>query len=54
MSTVLQAYQFALDPTEQQQDMLSSHCGASRFAYNWALAQVKAVLDQRAAAGPHQ
>lgn len=49
MSTVLQAYQFALDPTEQQQAMLSSHCGASRFAYNWALAQVRAVMNQREA-----
>ncbi|GAB3550763.1 putative transposase [Actinopolyspora lacussalsi] len=49
MTTVLQAYQFALDPTPQQRAMLSSHCGASRFAYNWALAQVKAVMNQRVA-----
>ncbi|MDP9640380.1 putative transposase [Actinopolyspora lacussalsi] len=28
---------------------MSSHCGASRFAYNWGLARVKAVLDQRVA-----
>ncbi|SDK77195.1 transposase [Actinopolyspora mzabensis] len=46
-STVVQAYQFALDPTPQQRAMLSSHCGAARFAYNWALAQVKAVMNQR-------
>lgn len=49
MSTVLQAYQFALDPTPEQQAVLSSHCGAARFAYNWGLARVKAVLDQRSA-----
>ncbi|WP_083921578.1 IS607 family element RNA-guided endonuclease TnpB [Actinopolyspora halophila] len=49
MATVLQAYQFALAPTEQQRAALSSHCGAQRFAYNWGLARVKAVLDQRAA-----
>ncbi len=49
MTTVLQAYQFALDPTGQQQAMLSSHCGAARFAHNWGLAQVRAVLNQREA-----
>ncbi|SFT67197.1 transposase [Actinopolyspora lacussalsi subsp. righensis] len=49
MTMVLRAYQFALDPTPDQQAALSSHCGAARFVYNWALAQVKAVLDQRAA-----
>ncbi|GAB3557084.1 putative transposase [Actinopolyspora lacussalsi] len=49
MTTVLQAYQFALDPTGQQQAMLSSHCGAARFTHNWGLAQVRAVLNQREA-----
>lgn len=49
MSTVLQAYQFALDPTSEQQAALRSHCGAARFAYNWGLAQVKTVLNQREA-----
>jgi putative transposase len=49
MSTVLQAYQFALDPTPAQEQMLRSHCGGQRYAYNWALAQVKANLGQRAA-----
>ncbi|MGJ7905586.1 IS607 family element RNA-guided endonuclease TnpB [Actinopolyspora sp. H202] len=49
MTTVLQVYQFALDPTGQQQAMLSSHCGAARFAHNWGLAQVRAVLNQREA-----
>ncbi|WP_246300814.1 RNA-guided endonuclease TnpB family protein [Actinopolyspora biskrensis] len=49
MTTVLQAYRFALDPTEQQRAMLSSHCGGARFAFNWGLARVEAVLDQRSA-----
>ncbi|WP_017975025.1 IS607 family element RNA-guided endonuclease TnpB [Actinopolyspora halophila] len=49
MATVVQAYQFALDPTEHQRAMLSSHCGAARFAYNWGLGRMKAVLDQRSA-----
>lgn len=46
---VHQAHRFALDPTPTQQRDLLSHCGAARFAYNWALAAVKANLDQRAA-----
>ncbi|WP_036016643.1 IS607 family element RNA-guided endonuclease TnpB [Lentzea albidocapillata] len=49
MSTVLQAYRFALDPTPQQQADLRSHCGGQRYAYNWGLARNKANLDQRAA-----
>lgn len=49
MSTVLQAYRFALDPTPQQQADLRSHCGGQRYAYNWGLARIKANLDQRAA-----
>jgi putative transposase len=47
--TVLQAYQYALDPTPAQATALRSHCGGQRFAYNWGLAQVNANLDQRAA-----
>src|SRR5258706_9229347 len=49
MSTVHQAYRFALDPTSAQERDLESHCGAARFAYNWALAAVQANLDQRQA-----
>ncbi|GAB3542852.1 IS607 family element RNA-guided endonuclease TnpB [Actinopolyspora lacussalsi] len=37
------------DNTTSPGERLSSHCGASRFAYNWGLARVKAVLDQRVA-----
>jgi putative transposase len=46
---VLQAYRFALDPSPAQERALWSHCGAARFAFNWGLARVKAVMDQRAA-----
>jgi IS605 OrfB family transposase len=49
MSAVAQAYRFALDPTPAQERDLASHSGAARFAYNWALAAVKANLDQRQA-----
>jgi putative transposase len=48
-TTVMQAYQFALDPTPRQARDLERHAGAARFAYNWALARVKANLGQRAA-----
>jgi IS605 OrfB family transposase len=44
---VNQAYRFALDPTPTQARALSSHAGASRKAFNWALGLVKAQLDQR-------
>ncbi|MFE5480475.1 IS607 family element RNA-guided endonuclease TnpB [Nocardia sp. NPDC056541] len=47
--SVVRAFVFALDPTPAQQDMLQSHCGAQRFAYNWGLAMVRAVLAQREA-----
>ncbi|MFE1595551.1 IS607 family element RNA-guided endonuclease TnpB [Nocardia sp. NPDC058705] len=47
--SVVRAYVFALDPTPTQQDMLQSHCGAQRFAYNWGLAMVRAILAQREA-----
>jgi putative transposase len=49
MNAVLQAYQFALDPTPAQDTALRSHCGGQRFAFNWGLSQVKANLNQRAA-----
>lgn len=46
---MFQAYRFALDPTPSQERVLRSHIGASRFAYNYLLAEIKAVLDQRQA-----
>ncbi|SNR89665.1 putative transposase [Haloechinothrix alba] len=49
MSTVVQAYRFALDPTTVQRHALASHCGAARFAFNWGLAQVTINLGQRQA-----
>jgi putative transposase len=35
--------------TPTQRDLIAQHFGARRFAYNWALAQVKANLDARTA-----
>ncbi|MET8907521.1 IS607 family element RNA-guided endonuclease TnpB [Micromonospora sp. NPDC004551] len=48
MKTV-QAYRFALDLTPGQERGVLAHAGAARVAHNWALARVKAVMDQRAA-----
>jgi putative transposase len=45
----LLAYRFALDPTPRQERALRSHAGASRVAFNWGLARVKANLSQREA-----
>lgn len=45
----MQAYRFALDPTPRQERALMSHAGASRVAYNWGLARIKANLSQREA-----
>jgi putative transposase len=36
-----------LDPTPAQAQLLRSYCGASRFAYNWAIATVKENLETR-------
>jgi len=45
----VQAYRFALDLTPAQDRAVLSHAGAARVAHNWALARVRAVMDQRAA-----
>ncbi|WP_127497463.1 IS607 family element RNA-guided endonuclease TnpB [Actinoplanes solisilvae] len=45
----IQAYRFALDLTFRQHRNVLAHAGAARVAHNWALAQVKAVIGQRAA-----
>ncbi|MFU8854440.1 IS607 family element RNA-guided endonuclease TnpB [Micromonospora sp. SL1-18] len=45
----IQAYRFALDLTAAQERVVLAHAGAARVAYNWALARVKAVMDQRGA-----
>jgi putative transposase len=44
---VLQAYRYALDPTPRQARALSSHAGAARFAYNWAVRYILANWAQR-------
>jgi putative transposase len=49
MVTVLQAYQFALDPTPRKHGSLASHAGAALFAYNWGLELVTIRLEQRRA-----
>lgn len=46
---MIRAYQFALEPTPAQVELMLSHCGGARVAYNWCLARVKANWDQRAA-----
>ncbi|MEO3742994.1 IS607 family element RNA-guided endonuclease TnpB [Plantactinospora sp. B5E13] len=48
MKTV-QAYRFAVDLTPTQERAALAHAGAARVAHNWALALVRAVMDQRAA-----
>ena len=45
----IQAYRYALDLTPSQERAVLAHAGAARVAHNWALARVKAVMDQRAA-----
>ena len=48
-NAVIRAYRFALDPTPAQDAVLRSHCGGQRYAFNWGLALVRAVMDQRTA-----
>ena len=45
----IQAYRCALDLTPAQERQALAHAGAARVAHNWALARVKAVMDQRTA-----
>jgi putative transposase len=53
VNAVIQAYRFALDPTPEQDVVLRSHCGGQRFAFNWGLALLTAVMDQRKAEAPY-
>jgi putative transposase len=47
---VTRGFQFEVEPTTPGQTVrIAQHFGARRFAYNWALAQVKANLNARAA-----
>ncbi|WP_329405874.1 transposase [Nocardia vinacea] len=41
------SFRFCLDPTVEQQAMLSRHAGATRFAFNQCLAMTKAALSER-------
>ena len=45
---VIQAYRFALEPSAAQEQMLRSHAGAARFAWNWGPAK---CADRYAAEG---
>jgi putative transposase len=45
---VVRGFRFEMEPTSPEQPArIAQHFGARRFAYNWALAQVKANLDAR-------
>ena len=46
LTTVTQAYVFALDPTPEQANALRSHIGGTRFACNALLGLVKANWDE--------
>jgi putative transposase len=47
---VARGWRFEVEPTTHEQPaVIARHFGARRFAYNWALAQVKANLDARSA-----
>ncbi|HZV48733.1 MAG TPA: helix-turn-helix domain-containing protein, partial [Candidatus Dormibacteraeota bacterium] len=41
----LQAFQFALDPTPEQWQVIRRQWGGRRYAYNWAVRTLKADLD---------
>ncbi len=46
LTTLTQAYRFAIDPTPEQANLLASHIGGSRFAYNALLGLVKDNWDE--------
>ncbi len=48
VALIRQAYRFALDPTAEQEAVLASFTGASRFWFNQGLALVRKRLDARA------
>jgi putative transposase len=48
VALIRQAYRFALDPSLEQEALLGSFAGASRFWFNQGLALVKERLDARA------
>jgi putative transposase len=44
---VNQAFRFELDPTKAQRVLLAKHAGCARFAYGWALARKKALIEAK-------
>jgi putative transposase len=48
---VVQAFSFAIDPTDEQLAIIARFFGARRKAYNWALEQIKAGIDAYHATG---
>jgi putative transposase len=47
---VVRGFRFEVEPTSpEQRSLIAQAFGARRFAHNWALAQIKANLDARAA-----
>ena len=49
LTTITQAYRFAIDPSPEQANLLASHIGGSRFCYNALLGLVKANWDENRA-----
>ena len=37
----IQAFSFALDPTDDQEASIHRHFGARRYAYNWTVAEIR-------------
>ena len=48
-ATITQSHRYALDPTPEQVNLLRSHIGGSRFAYNALLELVRVNWDQNRA-----
>src|ERR1700682_2745927 len=51
LTTVWQAYRFALDPNDRQRGRLASHAGGARYAYNLGLQWLKTSLEDRRKGG---
>jgi hypothetical protein len=46
LTKITQAYRYALDPAPEQVNLLRSHIGSTRFAYNTLLGLVKVNWDE--------
>lgn len=42
---IRQAFRYELDPNKVQRTALAKHAGTARYAYNWGLAEIKAMFD---------